>query len=231
MDCRIILCFAVIFSSHILSYRIDKEDLPNDSLYDDDDYDYSYDDVESRKDTEDSIKDNKNTTTPKPATYEVTENVDDIPNPSTKFGTIFTNYSTPRPLNNASFPTVQKPTDKPETNSESNNELNNNSNEDVKGKKNSFSILHVQGEYDDVPNGPSNWGEHHMHNKLGIKDYIYGISKGIYNKISRLFNKHDCDDKHVFRTDNFDESHFRSENSKTENRFVHDDTYLLSDYE
>ncbi|KPJ13406.1 hypothetical protein RR48_03907 [Papilio machaon] len=228
----------MIFSSHVLAYRLDKENLPNDSQYDDNDYDYSYDDVESQKENNvDFNEENKNnTTTPKTATYEVTEDVDDIPNPSTKFGPILTNYSTPRPLNNASLPNVQNPTEKPETNSENNNDLNNNTNDNIKGKKNSYSILHVKAEYDDAPSGPLNWGESHMHNKLGIKDFIYGISKGIYNKITRLFNKHDCNnDKNEFRTDDFEESHkFRSENSKTANGFVHefhDDTYLLSDYE
>lgn len=179
------------------------------------------------------IEQNKNNTTPKTATYEVTEDVDDIPNPSTKFGPIFTNFSTPRPLNNASL-NVQRPTEKPDSNTESNDFNNPN---EGKGKKNSYSILHVKAEYDDPPNTPLNWGDSHVH-KLGIKDYIYGISKGIYNKITKLFNKHDCnDDKHVFRTDDFEESHkFRSENTKTENgqNFVHEvhgDTYLLSDYE
>ncbi|CAK1590045.1 unnamed protein product [Parnassius mnemosyne] len=205
----------VAFASFVLASRKQKEEQPNEHYYDDY-YDYTYDDRVSDKENVVKTLQNYNitTSTSKPATYEVTEIVVDIPNTSTKIGPVISNYTTPRPLNNASVSdnNVPNTTGTPASFNNNNKPNNgfieeatfNNDNESVaKAKKNYFSILHIKAEYDNTPNIPLNSGFYNnVYHKPGFKDYILNIKKGIVNGFHRLFNrKHGHDETHEFSTE------------------------------
>ncbi|CAK1590047.1 unnamed protein product [Parnassius mnemosyne] len=214
MDHRVLFCFTVAFAGFVLASRKQKEEQPNENHYDDY-YDYTYDDRVSDKENVVKTLQNYNitTSTSKAATYEVTEIVDDIPNPSTKIGPVISNYTTPIPLNYASV------SDNNVKNTAGNPAIFNNNNKPsysfideaiydkesvAKAKKNFFSKLHIKAEYDDKPNIPLNSGLYNnIYYKPGFKDYIFNIKRGIVNGLHRLFNRNHVHDKtHEFRTRN-----------------------------
>ncbi|CAG5047346.1 unnamed protein product [Parnassius apollo] len=220
MDHRVLFCFTVVFAGFVLASRKQKEDKPNENYYDDY-YDYRYDDKVSDK--EDVVKTIPNdiitTSTSKPATYEVTEIVVDIPSPTTKIGPVIYNYTTPRPLNNASVsdnnnknntenPVISNNNNKPNYGFIDEANYNSDKESAAKAKKSYFSILHIKAEYDDKPNIPLNSGLYNnIYYKPGFKDYILNIKKGIFNGLNRLFNrKHGYDETHEHRTEDDNEA-------------------------
>lgn len=113
--------------------------------------------------------------------YEVTEKVIDIPNTRTPSGPIVPTY-TVRPAINLAPPATENNIIQMNTPEGPNKDDN------IKNKKNKFSILHVNAEFDDKPTDVHD-------NKVtgilkGIKDYLQNIHKGIYNGIHRFFHKH-----------------------------------------
>lgn len=140
---------------------------------------------------------------PKPAKYEVTEFVIDVPDDRTR-GPIITNFSIPRPLNiiPSSTPTGGSNEDK-SSNEEGNANTStskNNSNkvgetdeEKGSGKKSCISILHVKAEIDDKTDKTNkdkiNSGDYNfviVPHVSGIKEYFKGIKKGIVNGFNSI---------------------------------------------
>lgn len=112
--------------------------------------------------------------------YEVTENVVDIPDDRTPAGPIITNFTKHPPLN------LGKPNNQTDKNKIP--EIN------IKNKKNSLSILHINAEFDDKVNEVNE-------NKVvgvfkGIKEYIHSFHRGIVNGIHSFFHKHDDHHSH-----------------------------------
>ncbi|XP_023942012.2 FK506-binding protein 5-like isoform X1 [Bicyclus anynana] len=135
---------------------------------------------------------------PRPAKYEVTENVIDVPDDRTR-GPIVTNYSITRPLNTPAAPTS---TTEVSENDKNNNEGDKrpasggsdvNKVEEGSGKKNYISILHVKAEIDNtdkhnndkIESSNSDFGSPHV---SGIKEYFNGIKKGIVNGFNSIIN-------------------------------------------
>lgn len=116
--------------------------------------------------------------------YEVTEKVIDIPNTRTPSGPIVPNY-TLRPAINL----AQQVTNTQNSAIQIDTSESPNTDENIQNKKNKFSILHVNAEFDDKPTDVHD-------NKVtgilrGIKEYLQNIHKGIYNGIHRFFHKQD----------------------------------------
>ncbi|XP_026729212.1 uncharacterized protein LOC113494869 [Trichoplusia ni] len=116
--------------------------------------------------------------------YEVTEKVIDIPNTRTPSGPIVPNY-TLRPAINL----AQQVTNTGHSAIQIGTSDSPNKDENIQNKKNKFSILHVNAEFDDKPTDVHD-------NKVtgilrGIKEYLQNIHKGIYNGIHRFFHKQD----------------------------------------
>ncbi|KOB74277.1 Uncharacterized protein OBRU01_04561 [Operophtera brumata] len=132
-------------------------------------------------------------------TYQVTENIIDIPDDRT-LPPIIRNFTIVRPLNFGNN-TVAANNIREDNNTsgedgsseESNTDAQNN--KDGELKKHSFSILHIKAEYDDKPVQTHN--HQNVLNKVfgGIKEYVYSLKKGVVDGLHSFFHKHDNDDK------------------------------------
>ncbi|KAJ8710970.1 hypothetical protein PYW07_008212 [Mythimna separata] len=111
------------------------------------------------------------------SSYEVTENVIDVPDDRTPGGPIVPTYTHNPPILNLARPNNKT--------TEANN---------IKSKKNHLSIFHLNADFDDKY-------QEAEENKIvglfkGIKNYIHSFQKGIVKGFHDLFHKHHHDDEH-----------------------------------
>ncbi|CAH2052563.1 unnamed protein product, partial [Iphiclides podalirius] len=218
MDPKLLIVALAISSA--LAHR---DEIKEDTDIYDENYDYHYDD---EPDDGNSVKRSKqinlNATTSRPATYEVTENVVDIPDTSTRIGPVVVNYTTARPLNNAGVSNNAANNITGPVNFNGNSQVSNHGFVDeadsgsAKPKKNSFSILHVKAEYDDKPSPPN------ADRPSGFKDYVLGLKRGIINGLYKLFKKKYSNEDTSLSTDHHESVHHKVESESSHvSRFGH----------
>lgn len=164
-------------------------------------------------------------------TYQVTENIIDIPDNSS-LPPIIRNFTLVRPLNYGNN-TVAANNNKVENNnsgedssSEENTHAQNNN--DEKLKKHSFSILHIKAEYDDNPVQAQS--HQNVLSKVfgGLKSYVYNLKKGVVDGLHTFFHKHDDVDKPNKATEFHDEFHRNFDGIED---FTHEHDYYDGDNE
>lgn len=214
----------------MLAYSGDRKESTKN--YYDEDYDYTYDDepdegdnVKKSEEIASPLEENAieavtyRTTTLRTATYEVTENVVDIPDNSTRTGPVVVNYTTPRPLNTANLPDAVSNITDPPTNSNHYGFVTEPDDGSAKPKKNYFSIFHVKAEYDDKPNVPN---VDYNSRPSGFKDYVLGLKQGIINGLYRLFKgKHRHEGSHEHISDQQESYHRYQSEIPYPSRFDH----------
>lgn len=158
------------------------------------DYDSSTDEERSMPDEEITSTLTDDPETPRPRSqYEVTENVDDIPNTESPVRPIVSNFTLSIPLNLATNTTANFNVTVTDNQSNNNSE---NSTESINNlKKNSISIFHVKAEFDDNNNKqeatPVQNIHIHRYPYFGeFKDYIHGVRKGIERGLTSFIHKH-----------------------------------------
>ncbi|CAH0713402.1 unnamed protein product, partial [Brenthis ino] len=170
MDCKILVYFILINSF--------SEALPTDAGY----TDYissSHEDEYQNKLSKEGEKQKMETSTKPISSYEVTEIVNDIAN-DRNIGPIHTNFTIQKPLNIAS--TIKVPVTE-----------NDQVTDEEEEKKNCITILRVKAEYDNRKDINSINEEDLVFNKVphisGIKDYLYGIKKGIVSGFNSIIHR------------------------------------------
>ncbi|XP_075984162.1 uncharacterized protein LOC142981907 [Anticarsia gemmatalis] len=136
--------------------------------------------------------------------YQVTENIIDIPDDRSPSGPIITNY-TKKPQLNTVNPGINPTTEIPETTT------------NIKTKKNTFNLLHIKAEYDDKHETV----ETNNLNKVssifkGIKDSFSGLHKGLLNGIHYFFNKHDLHGEKFKRSADYQMEERKKNNDKSD---------------